>query len=166
VSTLYSYLLHTYTSIRSHVFTCVALYRLPASNGGRSPSSGYRIYLQGAVNTFQKFFDINGLVRYEFVPPGQSVTGCFYVQVFQRLRDAVRRKRHDKWQGQWFLLHDKAPSHTPLALQQFLAEKTSLLSSNHRTLLISLRVTFGCSLLRKWASRRHVSQPGRTSDRM
>jgi hypothetical protein len=28
------------------------------------------------------------------------------VQVLQRLRDAVRRKRRDKWQGQWLLHHD------------------------------------------------------------
>jgi hypothetical protein len=32
------------------------------------------------------------------------------VQVFQRLRDAVRRKRRDKWQGEWFLPHDNASS--------------------------------------------------------
>jgi len=38
--------------------------------------------------------------------------------------------------------------------------------NDHRTLRISLRVTFGCSLLWKWASRRRVSQPWRTSNRM
>jgi hypothetical protein len=26
------------------------------------------------------------------------------------------------WQGQWFLHHDNAPSHTSLVAQQFLAE--------------------------------------------
>jgi hypothetical protein len=30
----------------------------------------------------------------------------------------------DKWQKEWFLHHDNAPSHTSLVLQQFLAEKT------------------------------------------
>ena len=39
-------------------------------------------------------------------------------------------------------------------------------SPNHRTLRISLRVTFGCSLLWKWASRGRISQPWRTSNRM
>jgi hypothetical protein len=63
-------------------------------------------------------------------------------------------------QGQWFLHHDNAPSHTSLVVQQFLA------SPNHRTLQISLRVTCGCSLLRNWASRGHVSQPWRTPSRM
>jgi hypothetical protein len=65
------------------------------------------------------------LVHHEFVPPGQSVTGHFYLQVLQRLRDAFRRKRRDKWHGQWFLHHDtsNAPSHTSLVVQQVLAEK-------------------------------------------
>jgi len=44
--------------------------------------------------------------------------------------------------------------------------KAFLSSPNHRTLRISLQVTFGCSLLWKWASRGHVSHPWRTSNRM
>ena len=74
--------------------------------------------------TFIAFFDIDGVVHHEFVPPGQTVNGNFYVQVLQRLRDAVRRKRRDQWHGEWFLYHDKAPSHTSLVVQQFLAEKS------------------------------------------
>ena len=70
------------------------------------------------------FFDIDGVVHDEFVPPGQTVNGHFYVQVLQRLRDAIWRKRRDKWQGEWFLHHDNASSHTSLAVQQFLAEKS------------------------------------------
>jgi len=69
------------------------------------------------------FFDIDGVVHHEFSPPGQTVNGHFYVQVLQRLRDAVRRKWRDKWQGDWFLHHDNAPSHTSL-VQQFLAENS------------------------------------------
>ena len=38
--------------------------------------------------------------------------------------------------------------------------------NDHRTHQISLRVTFGCFLLLKWASRGRVSQPWRTSNRM
>jgi len=70
------------------------------------------------------FFDIDGVVHHEFVPPGLTVNGHFYVQVLQRLRDAVRRKRHNKWQGEGFLHHDNASSHTLLVVQQFLAEKS------------------------------------------
>jgi hypothetical protein len=57
-------------------------------------------------------------MHHEFVPPGH-----FYVQVLRRLCDAARRNQHNKWQGQWFLHHGNAPSHTSLVVQQFLTEK-------------------------------------------
>jgi len=60
------------------------------------------------------FFDIDGVVHHEFLLP---VNGHFNVQVLQRLRDAVRRKRRDNWQGEWFLHHDNAPCHTSLVVQ-------------------------------------------------
>jgi hypothetical protein len=63
-------------------------------------------------------------------------------------------------QGQRSLHHDNAPSHTSLVVQQFLS------SPNHRALRTSLRVAFGCSLLWKWASRGHVSQPCKISYRI
>jgi len=44
--------------------------------------------------------------------------------------------------------------------------KAFLSSPNHRTLRISLRVTFGCSLLWKWSSRGRVSQPWKISNGM
>jgi histone-lysine N-methyltransferase SETMAR len=76
-----------------------------------------------AIKKFPEFFEIDGLVHSESPPPGQIVTGHFYVQVLQRLSYAVLRKRHDKWQGQWFLHQDKTPSHTSIVVQQFFAEK-------------------------------------------
>jgi hypothetical protein len=64
----------------------------------------------GALIVMQKplpiaFFDIDGLVHHEFVPPGQSVTGHFYMKVLQRLREAVRRKLRDKWQGHYYIMN-------------------------------------------------------------
>ncbi|PNF26753.1 hypothetical protein B7P43_G01616 [Cryptotermes secundus] len=50
----------------------------------------------------------------EFEQEVGTVTGHFYVQVLQRLRDAVWRKQRDKCQGRWFLHNDNAPSHTSL----------------------------------------------------
>jgi hypothetical protein len=55
--------------------------------------------IQGSVKKFPEFFDIDSLVHHAFVPPGQRVTGHFYVQLLLWLRDAVRRKRRDKWQA-------------------------------------------------------------------
>jgi hypothetical protein len=45
------------------------------------------------------------------------------VQVLQDLRDAIQREWFYKWQGQWFLHHDKTLSHTLLVMQQFLTKK-------------------------------------------
>jgi hypothetical protein len=43
------------------------------------------------------FFDIQGIVHKEFVPPGQTVNGKFYCEVLKQLRDSIRRKRPEKF---------------------------------------------------------------------
>jgi hypothetical protein len=70
------------------------------------------------------FFDIDGVVHHKFTSPGQTVNGRFYVQVLQRLCDAVQWKWCDKWLREGFLHHDNAPSHTSLVVQQFLPRKS------------------------------------------
>jgi hypothetical protein len=65
----------------------------------------------------------------------------------------------NRWQGQWYLHRDNAritccAAH-PCQERQFMSSP-----------IISFRVNFGCSLLWKWASRGHVSQPWRTSNQM
>jgi hypothetical protein len=57
------------------------------------------------------FFDIQGIVHKEFVPPGQTVNGKFYYEVLKRLRECIRRKRQDKWKK------NNAPVHTSLAVR-------------------------------------------------
>jgi len=42
------------------------------------------------------FFDMEGIVHYEYVPQGQTVNQQFYLQVLTRLRLAVSRKRPQK----------------------------------------------------------------------
>jgi len=39
------------------------------------------------------FFDMEGIVRYEYVPQGQAVNQQFYLHVLKRLRLAVSRKK-------------------------------------------------------------------------
>ena len=45
------------------------------------------------------FFDIDGLVHHEYFRGGQTVNKEFHKTVLQRLRDAVRRHRPEKWRS-------------------------------------------------------------------
>ena len=56
-----------------------------------------------------------------------------YIDILRRLRDAVRRKRPEKWRtSSWFLLHDNAPAHRSVLVKDFLA-KNSVTTSQHPT---------------------------------
>jgi len=69
------------------------------------------------------FFDQEGIVHREFVPPGKTVNVDFYCNVLRRLRENVRRKRPQKWQNQNFIIHhDNAPAHRSFKVSQFLAK--------------------------------------------
>jgi len=37
------------------------------------------------------FFDIKDIIRFEFIPQGQTVNRAYYVEILQRLREAVSR---------------------------------------------------------------------------
>ena len=69
------------------------------------------------------FFDQEGIVHREFVPPGMTVNADFYCDVLRRLRENVRRKRPHKWQNQNLIIyHDNAPSDRFFKVSQFLAK--------------------------------------------
>ena len=70
------------------------------------------------------FFDSRGIVHKEFVPPGQKVNQAFYKDILERLRKRVQRVRTDIADN-WVLHHDNAPSHTALAIREFMAKKNS-----------------------------------------
>jgi hypothetical protein len=68
------------------------------------------------------FFDMEGIVQYEYVPQGQTVNQQFYLQVLKRLRLSISRKRPQKRvAGAWALHHDNAPVHSAHSIQVFLA---------------------------------------------
>ena len=47
-----------------------------------------------------------------------------YTDIFRRLRDAVRRKRPEKWRtNSWLIFHDNAPTHRSVLVKDFLAKK-------------------------------------------
>jgi len=73
--------------------------------------------------TLIAFFDIDGLVHHEYVHRGRTVNKEFYKTVLQRLCEAVRRHRPEKWRsGNWILHHDNAPAHRAVTTNEFLAK--------------------------------------------
>jgi len=70
------------------------------------------------------FFDVRGIIHYEFVPTGQTVTQVYYLEVLERLCEKVRRKRPELFaNNSWILHHDNAPAHMALSVREFLATK-------------------------------------------
>ena len=66
------------------------------------------------------FFDSQGFVHKEFVPPGQSVNQNFYREVLERLRKRVAFVRSGIART-WMLHHDNASCHTAVSINEFLA---------------------------------------------
>ena len=50
------------------------------------------------------FFDIRGIVHYEFVQTGQTVNQVYYLEVEERLREKVRRKRPELFANNSWIL--------------------------------------------------------------
>ena len=90
------------------------------------------------------FFDQEGIVHQEFVPPGMTVNADFYCDVLIRLRESVRRKRPQKWRNQNLIIHhDNAPAHRSFKVSQFLAKNNmTVIPHTHP---ISPPVTFSSS---------------------
>jgi transposase len=70
------------------------------------------------------FFDIKGIVHFEFIPECQTVNQAYCVEILKRLREAVRRKRPELWPNDWILHYDNAPAHKALSVKKFLAQKS------------------------------------------
>ncbi len=68
------------------------------------------------------FYDERGPVLIDFLPPGESVTADQYLEVLQRLKERIRRKRPELWakdptaadpqQRKFIIHHDNATPHT------------------------------------------------------
>jgi len=70
------------------------------------------------------FFDVRGIVHYEFVPTGQTVDQVYDLEVPERLREQARRKRPELFtNNSWILHHDNAAAPTALSVRRFLATK-------------------------------------------
>lgn len=43
------------------------------------------------------FFDVEGIMHYEYVPQGQTVKQGYYIDVLKRLRSVIQRNKSEKW---------------------------------------------------------------------
>jgi transposase len=70
------------------------------------------------------FFDWQGIIHKEFVLEGETINAVYYKGVMERLLNRIRRVRPGMCEsGDWFLLHDNAPSHNATIVKQFLAQQ-------------------------------------------
>jgi hypothetical protein len=67
----------------------------------------------------------------KYVPEGQIVNRAFYIEVIGRWLKRISRVRPQfRAKGNWFLLHDNAPSHFAPVVKTFLA-KHDVMEINH-----------------------------------
>ena len=76
------------------------------------------------------FLHYKGIVHYEFIAQGQTVSQQCYLEVLTKLRESFRRKRPGLWPGKWILHHDNGPVHDALRFREFLA-KNSIKKMGH-----------------------------------
>ena len=58
-----------------------------------------------------------------FYTQGRTVNKEYYLEVMQRLHEAVRKKRPDAWlEDRWMLQHDNASSNSSFLVRDFLAK--------------------------------------------
>jgi len=67
------------------------------------------------------FFDWQGVIHKEFVSEGETIHAVYYKGVMERLLNRIRRVIPGMCvSGDWFFLHDNAPSHNVTIVKQFL----------------------------------------------
>jgi histone-lysine N-methyltransferase SETMAR len=76
------------------------------------------------------FFNSQGIIHKEFVPPGEKVNKEYYVAVLSRLVQRIYQDLSFRKEEAWFLSHDNVRPHTAASLKQFLA-KQEIQGLNH-----------------------------------
>jgi hypothetical protein len=70
------------------------------------------------------FFDSTGIVHTEFIPEGATVNKHRYKEIFHCLRNSIHHKHPELWhRKKWLLLHDSAPVHRCVLVQEELAKQ-------------------------------------------
>jgi histone-lysine N-methyltransferase SETMAR len=69
------------------------------------------------------FFDVKGIVHFEFTTQGQTVNEVYYMEIFERLYEAMRREGPELQPNDWIPHHDNALAHKALSVKIFVAQK-------------------------------------------
>ncbi len=86
---------------------------------------------QARKTMMEVFFDDQGIIHLEFLPPKMTVTAAVYIGILARLREAIRRKCPALWRDNSYrLMHDNAPAHTAVPTFTAMVE-TSMKTVNH-----------------------------------
>ena len=75
------------------------------------------------------FFDRNGIIYVEFLPPNETINQTKYKETLEKLQAAIQRHRPN-FNNDWFLHHDNCSSHTALSIKKYLQEK-NLVALDH-----------------------------------
>jgi hypothetical protein len=70
------------------------------------------------------FFNIKGIVHFEFIPQGQTVNQAYNVEILKQLHEAVFRERPEIWPSVWILHNDNVPTHEALSVKKWVTEKS------------------------------------------
>ncbi|KAJ4450961.1 hypothetical protein ANN_02396 [Periplaneta americana] len=73
------------------------------------------------VNVLDIFKVSTSVIRLhpEFIPQGATVDKILYKEILGRLRNSISRKRPELWHRKnWLLLHDNAPAHRSILVQE------------------------------------------------
>jgi hypothetical protein len=70
------------------------------------------------------FFDIKGIVHFELILQGLTVSWAYYIQILKRLHEAVLRESFEVGPNDLIIYHDNAPIHRALSVEQFLTQKS------------------------------------------
>jgi histone-lysine N-methyltransferase SETMAR len=76
---------------------------------------------------FELFFNSSGIVHLEFIPEGGTVNKHRYKEILHRLHNSIHRKCPELWyRKNWLLLHDSAPAHRSVLVQEKLPKQVTV----------------------------------------